>query len=233
MRILTLETSTSKFSLAVSEEERVLVSKTVRLKGVLSSSIIPAVDAILKKAKLSLGKIDCFGIGLGPGSFTSLRVGLSTVKALSLATGKPVVGIPSLDATALAVADKTNKKVCVLMDAKRNLVYGCLYHKQGAELVRDTEYLLVSLEKIWEKMDTDTVWVGDALKVFQRQIKELEQTKKPAIRLELAKERFWYPEAKYLSRLVLPRARQKRFDNPDKLVPLYLYPDHCQVSVQS
>ena len=92
--ILNLDTSSKKFILAVSNGEKVLASSQTKPGKVLSDSIIPLVDKILKKAGVKLKGLNAFAIGLGPGSFTSLRVGVSTVKALSLATGKPVIGIP-------------------------------------------------------------------------------------------------------------------------------------------
>ena len=83
MLILSIDTSTKHFSLAVSENGTVLGSKSLKSKKVLSSTIIPAIEKVLKKAGVTLDKIDGFAVGLGPGSFTSLRVGVATVKGLA------------------------------------------------------------------------------------------------------------------------------------------------------
>ena len=103
MKLLAIETSTNRFSLAVSEGGEILKSRTLILDKVLSSSIIPSIEKILKESKINLKDIDAFVVGLGPGSFTSLRVGLATIKGLAFATGKPLVGVPSLDAIALNI----------------------------------------------------------------------------------------------------------------------------------
>ncbi|HPN88819.1 MAG TPA: tRNA (adenosine(37)-N6)-threonylcarbamoyltransferase complex dimerization subunit type 1 TsaB, partial [Candidatus Omnitrophota bacterium] len=73
MNLLLLDTSTKNFSVAVASQDRVLVRKNIILEKILSTSIIPSVVKILKKAKLKLREVDGFGVGIGPGSFTSLR----------------------------------------------------------------------------------------------------------------------------------------------------------------
>src|SRR3989338_9976041 len=107
MNILALDTSTKQFSLAVSVKGKIVAQRNIVLKKVLSSSIIPTIDQMLKRLKMTFKDIDGFVVALGPGSFTSLRVGLSTVKAFALATAKPVLGIPSLDALAQGVQSQS------------------------------------------------------------------------------------------------------------------------------
>ncbi|RXL52142.1 tRNA (adenosine(37)-N6)-threonylcarbamoyltransferase complex dimerization subunit type 1 TsaB, partial [Citrobacter sp. AAK_AS5] len=78
----------------------------------------------------------------GPGSFTSLRVGLSMLKAFVLVTGKPVVGVSSLDGIAMNARTSRVRKalqVCVINDARRNMVYSSLYDKKDGTLVRRRE----------------------------------------------------------------------------------------------
>ena len=97
MYFLSFETSTKIFSLALNQDEKVLRYRNLKTALVLEDSILPAVDKMLASAAIKFAQIDGFAIALGPGSFTSLRVGLSTVKAFAMSTGKPVVGIPSMD----------------------------------------------------------------------------------------------------------------------------------------
>ena len=97
MYFLSFETSTKIFSLALSQDEKVLRYRNIKSALVLEDSILPAMDQVLDSAGIKFSQLDGFAIALGPGSFTSLRVGLSTVKAFGMATGKPVVGIPTLD----------------------------------------------------------------------------------------------------------------------------------------
>jgi len=229
MNILSLETSTRQFSLAISREEKILIQKNMILNGVLSSSIIPSIEKLLKSAKLSFEKIDGFVIGLGPGSFTSLRVGLSTVKALSFATRKPVVGIASLDALALGVLSPAQTRICALADARRNLVYSCLYENKKGRLKRISDYSLSSVKDLVKKINRETLFVGDGIKLFREEISKL-ISERETLKIDFAPEKFWYPQAKYLAALAAKRFQQKKYDDPDRLVPLYLYPDNCQVT---
>jgi tRNA threonylcarbamoyladenosine biosynthesis protein TsaB len=235
MKILTLETSTRQFSLAISEADKVLGQRNVRLKKVLSSSIIPGIDQLLKRVKLTFKDIDGFAIGLGPGSFTSLRVGLATVKGFALATGKPVVGIPSLDALARNVKNQECDQICTLVDARRNMVYAAIYEKTGFK--RISEYMLTSLDKVLDQVHGKTLFIGDGLSLYQEAIieayKAAAKKRKTSCQALFAKEKLWFPQAAELATIANKRFEQSsnsNFDSIDKLVPLYLYPEDCQVA---
>ncbi len=223
MNLLAIDTSSKHFSLAVVKDGKVLRSRSVLLKKVLSDSIIPAIQGILKKAGLTIDRIDGFAVGLGPGSFTSLRVGLATVKGLAFATGKPVVGVPSLDVLALNVAG--DGQVCAVCDAKRNMVYACLYQKEGAVLRRKSKYLLTDIQNVLKQVRGDVTFVGDGIPLFRAVIE-----KAAGIKPRFAGEKQMYPQAKNLATLALERFKARTYDAPETLVPLYLYPEDCQVT---
>lgn len=226
-KLLAIDSSTKRFSLAVADGEKILKSRNLVLDKVLSSSIVPAIRKILRDAGLGLPDMDGFAVGLGPGSFTSLRVGLATVKGLAFAAQKPVVGIPSPDVVAEhAAAVMEDCHICVLSDAKRNLVYTCLYEIRDGRAERKSDYVLTGIEDVLAKIQADTVFVGDAIPLFRGTIEEKGRDWRPAF----ADEKFWLPEAKYLVPLSLEKFRKKKTDNIDKLTPLYLYPADCQVS---
>ena len=223
MNILALETSTKHFSLAVSSGGKVIAAREIELKTVLSDAIIPAIEHILKKSKLTLEKIDGFAVGLGPGSFTSLRVGLSTVKALAFVTKKPVVGISSLDVLAAGVQEKGEEQICTIIDARRNLLYACLFQKKGDALKKKTPYLLCSIDELLKKIDCPTIFVGDGIVTTNSLDGKKEQ------QVSFVDKKLWYPQAADLARLSEKKFQEKKFDNPETLIPLYLYPDDCQV----
>ena len=230
MKILSIDSSTKNFSLAVSQEERVVRSKNIVLKKVLSSSIIPGINQILKQANVALDELDGFAVGLGPGSFTSLRVGLSTIKGLAFALSKPVVGISSLDVIAQGVGkEKLNKNqtsdICVICDARRNLLYACFYRVQDNQLKRKGDYLLTTVEDLAKQVREETLFVGDGISLFHDQIKSA--VKK--FKIHFADEQFWYPQAKYLAPLAYVKFQNQEFDDINRLVPLYLYPQDCQI----
>ncbi len=224
MNILAIETSTKHFSLAIMKNSKIIAQKTLVLKDVLSSTIIPTIDGILKKSKLTLAKLDGFAIGLGPGSFTSLRVGLSTIKAFAMTTKKPVVGVSSLDILATNISEKNTFDICSMIDARRNSVYACVYRPKNKGLKRITKYLLCPVNDLKTHITTKTIFVGDGLSLYRDEIFQLFKE-----RALFAKPGDWYPHAQQLAKLAYQRFQNKKFDTIETLKPLYLYPDHCQV----
>ena len=237
MNLLAIDTSTKHFSLAVAKDGKTLRHRGLFLEKVLSDSIMPAIQDILKKAGLTLAQLDGFAVGLGPGSFTSLRVGLSTVKGLAFALQKPVVGISSLDVLALnaepCFAGRNPERrrrisgdgqICVACDAKRNMVYACLYQKKGGVLKRKSKYLLTEIKNVLKQIKGETTFIGDGVPLFREAIENA-----AGIKPRFAGEKQMYPQAKHLAALAFKRFEAKEHDAPERLVPLYLYPEDGQV----
>lgn len=236
MYFLSFETSTKIFSLSLSQDEKVLRYRNLKSALVLEDSILPAIDKMLDAADVKFNQIDGFAIALGPGSFTSLRVGLATVKAFAMSTGKPVVGIPSMDIIAAAMQKGTGPRlsgaltpseICVLMDARRGKVYACFYGPQGLSssrtftVVRKSDYLLTTLEDVLERAQGKTLFVGDGLGIYRDKIDG---------KFLFAEEKWWYPQSKVMAALAYERFAHQQYDDAAKLLPLYLYPQDCQVS---
>ena len=221
MYFVSFETSSKIFSLAVNKDGKVLRYRNLRSAQVLEDSILPALDKALDSAGIKFGQIDGFAIALGPGSFTSLRVGLATVKAFAMSTGKPVVGIPTLDIIARGVERGGCDEICVINDARRGNVYACIYGQSG----RKGDYMLSSLDELLNKVRGKTLFVGDALKLYRKDIEKAYKSK-----CLFADEKWWYPQAKIMAGLAYERFRDHRYDDAAGLQPLYLYAQDCQVS---
>ena len=235
MYFVSFETSTKIFSLAINKDEKVLRYRNLKAALVLEDSILPALDKILDSAGIKFSQIDGFAIALGPGSFTSLRVGLSMVKAFAMATGRPVVGIPTLDIIAYGIQNLGKgfdqyDEICVINDARRGKVYACLYGPKK----RRSDYLLTSLDDVLEKVHGVTLFVGDALGVYRKDIQEAYQKyavkKGTACKCLFADDKWWYPQSKVMAALAYERFRNKQYDDAASLLPLYLYPQDCQVT---
>src|SRR4030042_1800262 len=140
MLILAVETSTSAGSLALMDaplagkdseaEGKCLAEHTLNLPGTHSEKLMPAIDNLLREASLSLREIGGIALALGPGSFTALRIGVSTVKGLAYALRVPVVGVPTLDALAQNVRFAPFP-VCPVLDARKKEVYAALFRGEG------------------------------------------------------------------------------------------------------
>ncbi len=222
MYFLSIESSTQNFAIALNLDGKVLRHKTVKHAKLLEDVILKNIDALLSQAKVPFSKIDAFVVGLGPGSFTSLRVGLSTVKAFCLATQKPLVGICSLDIIAYAACDASSDDICVIVDARRNLVYSAIYQKTATGLKLRKGYTLSSFVDVAAMVKPKTLFVGDAVGIYAKDIQKIKGICAP--------EKMWLPTAKVLAMLGQKRIEEKAFDDAATVVPIYLYEDDCQVS---
>jgi len=223
MNILAIDTSTKNLSLAVAKSEKVLKYRNVKLQRPLSSSIMPSIKRILDEMGMTLKQLDGFAVGLGPGSFTGLRVGLSTIKGLAFATGKPAIGIASLDVLAMTIQED-NVQICTLCDAKRNLVYACLYEKKGSVLKQKSAYVLKSIQEVLKLIQGRVIFIGDGVQLFQNEIR-----KAKGLIPTLTDRKWIFPQARWLIPLAYQRIEKNKWDDVDHLIPLYLYPEHCQV----
>lgn len=122
--------------------------------------LLPAFDRLLADAGLSMTAIEGLAVSIGPGSFTGLRIGLSTVKGLALATGKPVVGVPTLEALA-TVLPACRYPICALLDARMGEVYAALFEYRGDALIRLSEDRVQAPEALALEIDRPTIFVGD------------------------------------------------------------------------
>lgn len=222
MKILGIDTSSKFLSIAVSEDKDIISEQSHLLDRTHASMTLPKIKELLKKLKIPLNKIDAFVIGLGPGSFTGLRIGVSTVKGFGIATEKPCIGVPSIDAISLNV-EGGHDNIIPVIDAKREQVYSAIYSKKGDNIIRKSDYLLLPLAKLMRRIKGEGIFLGDGLSLYRDKIADLN---KKAVFLE---EKYWYPRAANLIKIGFSRIKKAKKGGLDKLIPLYLYPEDCQV----
>jgi tRNA threonylcarbamoyladenosine biosynthesis protein TsaB len=117
-----------------------------------SAWLLPAVDRILTEAGSSLGKVDVLAVATGPGSFTGLRVGLTTVKAWAEVYAKPVVGVPRLDALARS-ANTGADLVAACYDAQRGQLFAAVFRRTAGGMERIGSELVATPEEFVEFVD--------------------------------------------------------------------------------
>ncbi|MEW5758531.1 MAG: tRNA (adenosine(37)-N6)-threonylcarbamoyltransferase complex dimerization subunit type 1 TsaB [Candidatus Omnitrophota bacterium] len=226
MNILCIDTSTEYLSIGILFRGQVLSTVDIHAKLRTSDIIIPTIHKLLKKYKLKLVDFDAFSVGLGPGSFTGLRIATATIKALSFCMNKKIIGICSLDLIAYNVREDGN--ICVIIDAKRNLLYSGFYKKKNGLITRQWFIKLLSVDSVLnicrdKIFCAPTYFLGNGLGIYRDKIRN---SLKNSIILD---EAFWYPRAKNLCLAAKQMYRDKKFISIDKLKPLYIYPKHCQV----
>src|SRR5215472_7816532 len=130
LTILAIDTSSSHGSIAITRGNRAMALFGADSQDTHSTRLIGEIDMILTRTGIKLEDVDAFAAVTGPGSFTGLRIGLSTVKGLARATGKPVVGVTTLEATALNAG--VAGEVLAFINALRQEVYAQLFQVTDA-----------------------------------------------------------------------------------------------------
>lgn len=115
-----------KGCVGLAEDEQIIAEMSLDVRQNHSARLMPAIDYLIKQSGLVIQDIDLFVAGLGPGSFTGLRIGLSTLQGLSSALDKRLMGIPSLDVYAWNAAGCL-LPVCPMLDARMGQVYTAMY----------------------------------------------------------------------------------------------------------
>ncbi|MFP4171314.1 MAG: tRNA (adenosine(37)-N6)-threonylcarbamoyltransferase complex dimerization subunit type 1 TsaB [Candidatus Hydrogenedentota bacterium] len=131
MKMLATDTSTDILTVAVCDEEAVLAELAVHAPRTHSERLLRTADNLLAQAGLSLAELDALAVGIGPGSFTGLRIGIAAWKGLALGAGLPLVGVPTLDALARLHAE-ADRPVCPVLDARMGEVFYSI-HDPGAQ----------------------------------------------------------------------------------------------------
>lgn len=173
MRILGIESSSLVASVAIVEDETTMAEYTVNFKKTHSQTLLPMIDEMVKLLEIDLSTVDAIAVSGGPGSFTGLRIGSATAKGLGLALHKPLIHVPTLDATAYNLYG-TEALICPIMDARRNQVYTGIYRfKESFEIVHGQDAMDIDeLIGILNSMREPVIFLGDGVPVFRSRIEE-------------------------------------------------------------
>ncbi len=134
MLVLAVDTNTHAGSVALLRDRRLLTEVNLDSPQTHSERLLPAIDMMLRMQRVELAHIDGYALAVGPGSFTGIRIGMSTVKALAMASGKPIAPVSNLEALALKIKQPQARLLCPFMDAKKGEVYAALYEAEAGTL---------------------------------------------------------------------------------------------------
>ena len=215
MRILAVDTSSNVASAAIVDGNKLVCESILNNKLTHSQTLMPIIDEVFKKSEFKPNDIDVFAVADGPGSFTGLRIGVTTVKGLAHATNKPICGVNTLEALAY------NLPFCPyiispIMDARREQVYNAFYKWENTTLKElispraiSLEECLIELKEIGERV----VFLGDGVPVFRDRISNV-----------LAEQALFAPQHACAPRAscVAECAKNKKTMNYYELAPVYL-----------
>lgn len=189
MKILSLDTSATVASVAVTNDATPLAHYTLNAKNTHSETLLPMIESALKALSLKPSDIDLFALSAGPGSFTGVRIGAATVKGLAFASNKPCIEVSTLEALAQNLVFKTGL-ICPVMNARRSQVYTALFRSNGKELERlmpDFALSIEELDEILSQYGEPISLVGDGYEITEKDFSKTELYYVPeALRLQSA-----------------------------------------------
>jgi len=215
--ILALETATPCGSVALVSPGRCLGEYSLDTGTALSQRLLTGVAWLLAQANLTWDRIDAIAVSLGPGSFTGLRIGLATAKGLCLASGKPLLGVASLDGLA-AQLPFAALPVCPVVDARKKEIYTALYHCDDSGVpVRTSNFLAIAPEKIGKIISGPTLFIGDGLPLYGQMLRDM----LPEY-ARLAPPEICFARAAAIGSLALRLFAAGKFLDPATAVPIYI-----------
>ncbi|MDE0427195.1 MAG: tRNA (adenosine(37)-N6)-threonylcarbamoyltransferase complex dimerization subunit type 1 TsaB [Candidatus Poribacteria bacterium] len=176
MKILGVDTSTPIGSVALIDSDNLVAEHTLDIVQAHSSRLMPAIDSVLKWGNITADDLDGCAVGIGPGSFTGIRIGVATVKSICYAVDKPIIGVSTLEAIAYNLR-WSNSIICPLLDARRSEIYGAIF-KGNTKWQRLSEDLCLPIDAFLERIKADTIpdytinFVGDGLETYGNVVRE-------------------------------------------------------------
>ncbi|MCB2220019.1 MAG: tRNA (adenosine(37)-N6)-threonylcarbamoyltransferase complex dimerization subunit type 1 TsaB [Bacteroidetes bacterium] len=214
--ILCIETATPICSIALVENDKVIGIRESIRKNSHAEVVTLFIDELFKEHNLKPGNLDAIVVSKGPGSYTGLRIGVSTAKGLCYATGKPLIAINTLQSMALGLAEMrqlpANAILIPMIDARRMEVYAAVYNHYGQQ-VRETKAEIVEKDSYDAYLSEGQVYFfGDGASKCREIISHPN-----AIFVNE-----FIPSAAYMSRLAIEKHKANQFEDVAYFEPYYL-----------
>ena len=227
MKILSIDTSSKICSVAVLEDKDVIIEKHIDDELTHSQKLMPMVEDVLKSCNLKISDFDLYACSIGPGSFTGVRIGVSTIKAFTDVTNVTPIGISSLEGLAYNTLENnihdTTDIVCSLIDAKNDNVYCGIYEKETDGFKQLEDLCAKNIDDVLNLLkkyaSSSILFVGDGAIVHKYKILQ-----------ELSETTFVEKELNNQSAVSIGKAAYDKYKKTDKtndlnsntLNPLYL-----------
>ena len=225
MIVVGIDTSTTRVSVAIGTETSITGSITIGGRA-RQETVTPVLDRLLSWTGVDLAQVGGFVVGVGPGLFTGLRVGVETAKTLSQVTRAPIIGLPSIDALAYAVR-QTSRTIVSVIDGRRREVFSALYQpvpggvlRLGEPAVQRPDALAADLEAHPGEM----LAVGDGAILYRDVLQSV------GARVEFASPAAAHPDAASLVELAVPRFLREEHDQLFDVVPMYLRKSDAEIA---
>lgn len=229
MKILGIETSMYAGSIAVSDDEKILGEYYFNTGPSHSEKLLPSIDWMLGELDIDKSELCGIAVSLGPGSFTSLRIGLASAKGLSYALGIPIAGVSTLKLMANNFPFSPYK-ICPVIDAKRGEVFAAFFESQEGRVVRISEDMVLSPENLARKIKDKTLFIGEGALLYSDFLEDILGGDGYAA---FCPEPFNYPRAGVLSSMGYLIFKDGGGDDPHTLAPHYMRKSEAELSKEN
>ena len=232
--ILGIETSSAVASVAVGNDKEIRSELIVQAGLTHSEQLVPHIEAVLTTGKVKKSNITGIAVTIGPGSFTGLRIGLGTAKALAYAWNVPVVGVLTTDVLAQSLM-YSNYRICTVIDAQKKQVYGRQYEWNGVDMVALDTIEVHQVPELLEKLvqlsgDTPVVIVGDGLKRLEKEYAlGVEEGRIDPMKLVIGHESKQRPRASHVIQVALPQFMSGNIPDAQSIEPFYIRKSEAEV----
>lgn len=213
--ILAIDTSTARLGIAVFNGTEILGESCWTSPNRHTVSLAPAVNELLDDLEVEKKKLKALAVALGPGSFTSLRVGLSFAKGICLGLGIPVIGVPTLDVTA-AQQPLMEMPLCAFLQAGRGKLAASFYEVRRGRWSSDGAVEVYTAESLSEKITEPTILTGE----FEADIRSVFRKNK---NIKMSAPASSLRRAGYLAEIGWKIFEKGEFPAVSSLSPIYLH----------
>jgi tRNA threonylcarbamoyladenosine biosynthesis protein TsaB len=220
---VTVDTSTPAGSVALNRGEDLLGEVVLHLRGTHTDRILSSLNWLLTEACVKPSEVDVFGVVIGPGSFTGLRVGVATVKGLAFACDTPVVGVSSLETLAMA-CPASAYPVCTMIDARKHEVYGAVYDCRQEVPINQVQEQVVPPRVMLEQLQGEHLFVGSGAVLYRDLILERMGDKAHFVPRAVN-----LPRASSAAALVLARYRVGETCTAREIAPRYIRASEAEI----
>ncbi len=216
MKVLALDTATGACSVALADDGGTIAELNYFHGKTHSIHLASMVDKLLEVAAVGIEAVDAYAVNSGPGTFTGLRIGMAAIKGFAAATGKPVVGVSSMDVLANQ-AGFLPGYICAMIDARRGEVYTALYAARGKTVKRVSGPEALSPREAVEAIEGPCLFTGSGAVAYRGVILEIAgQTAR------FTAHEANYPRASTVARMGIEKLRARDFSCGASLVPNYI-----------
>ncbi len=227
MIVLGIDTSSEVATVAIMNEEKLIGEYTINHKKTHSQKLMPMIEEVFRSCDIKVEEIDLIGVSIGPGSFTGLRIGVATAKAMAHIKNIPIAPVNTLESLAFNM-NLSKGIICPIMDAQRNQVYSAKYTWENNELieieeidVKDIDTLIEELKERYEEI----VVLGEGAILHKEKLKSLENVYIPPSSHRLAR-------AASICEIAREKYKKGEVENHYGVVPFYIRKSQAEVQYE-